>query len=137
MLTVTERATKASRAGVKARRAKLARRLETGEKRCPVCRRTLPLSAFGLAPSRRDGHHGHCKACRAQQVREQRAAQRAQAAATRFKLLDGPVLNWWVPVHRPGCVRLAAVPVAGEGGGAEAAAAGRPPPVGDPARGHA
>src|SRR5262245_39171030 len=117
MLSVPERVTKASAAGVRARRLAFARRLESAEKVCPVCRCKLSLSAFSLSRSRPDGHHGHCRRCRAARARAERAKRRAEESAEREtqgkptfalaccsgRLLDDPRIGWWLAEHAGAC----------------------------------
>ncbi len=43
------------------------------EKRCPYCRRTLPLSEFLPNPASPDGHQRYCQRCRQRRLEAQRA----------------------------------------------------------------
>jgi 5-methylcytosine-specific restriction endonuclease McrA len=55
-----------------AKLARTVRRLETGEKRCPICRTFKPLEAFNKLRSSVDGHRPECHECRIESRRQER-----------------------------------------------------------------
>src|SRR5215831_2055427 len=54
-------------------RAKTVNAIE-GQKRCPKCEVTKPITEFGVARDRADGLSGHCASCRAAERRATRAS---------------------------------------------------------------
>jgi WhiB family transcriptional regulator, redox-sensing transcriptional regulator len=63
------------------RREALSGRLTAGQKKCPACGETKPLTDFGRETGKPDGHTSRCKACRAAGARQARARGRAAGAA--------------------------------------------------------
>jgi WhiB family transcriptional regulator, redox-sensing transcriptional regulator len=55
------------------RREALADRLIAGQKKCPACGETKPLTGFGKETSKPDGRTSRCKTCRAADARQARA----------------------------------------------------------------
>ena len=89
--------------------------LEAGKRRCPRCGRTLPLSAFGRAPTP-SGLSGWCRACHAEDARHRAAVARelARPAGVRpprsfgLRCCGGwlewdTALSWWLCRHGRGC----------------------------------
>lgn len=52
-------------------------------KRCPMCKRTLPLSEFPPNKSRKDGRYGYCRPCKRDYDRAYMTARRARAERLR------------------------------------------------------
>lgn len=52
-------------------------------KRCPMCKRTLPLSEFSPNKSRKDGRCGYCRTCKRDCERAYMTARRARAKRLR------------------------------------------------------
>jgi len=46
----------------------------TNEKKCPSCKKILPISAFGIVKTRPDGLSAYCKPCRKKKQHESHAA---------------------------------------------------------------
>lgn len=52
-------------------------------KRCPMCKRTLPLSEFPPNKTRKDGRCGYCRPCKRDYDRVYMTARRARAKRLR------------------------------------------------------
>src|SRR3990167_750143 len=73
--------------------------LPDGQKFCPVCKRVLPVEAFGINPGRRDGRQVYCGKCWPQYMRKyrQRPVPKETELAKTKRLHRDPA---WLPKNR-------------------------------------